>query len=407
MNTTPIDQNLKGRILVVDDEPMNRELLHDLLEVNGYAVIEAEDGNDALTKVISQSCDVVLLDVKMPRMDGLEACRRLKSDLSTAHIPVLMVTALTDRDQRDVGIEAGANDYLTKPIDRKDVLLRVRNAVYAKRLHDKVQQDLTKLRELEIMQDNLTHMIVHDMRAPLMAVSWSYELILKEKNLRSPKQREFISMGQNCCSELLEMVSSLLDISRMESGEMPLKQTISDLHDIAQKAAASLTSLAKKKKLTIQVSANTAGVNVDRDIMHRVFVNLLGNAIMFSPANSTIQVDIARSGETARATVTDKGCGIPPEYHVKIFKKFGQVDSRKNEQIHSSGLGLAFCKLAVEAHGGNIGIESPSPLIPSLSAASEAASSEGEAGKGSTFWFTIPNADFKRDYGKEHITGTP
>ena len=391
MKTIQIDQNSPGRILVVDDEPKNRELLHDLLEVNGYAVIEAEDGNDALTKVISQNCDVVLLDVKMPRMDGLEACRRLKADISTAHIPVLMVTALTDRDQRDIGIEAGANDYLTKPIDRRDVLLRVRNAVYAKRLYDKVQQDLTKLRELEIMQDNLTHMIVHDMRAPLMAVSWSYELILKEKNLRSPKQREFISMGQNCCSELLEMVSSLLDISRMESGEMPLKQTISDLHDIAQKAAASLTSLAKKKKLTIQVSANTAGVNVDRDIMHRVFVNLLGNAIKFSPANSTIQVDIVCSGETARVTVTDQGFGIPPEYHVKIFKKFGQVDSSKKEhQQHSSGLGLTFCKLAVEAHGGNIGIESPSTLRPFLPVNSEAASSESEAGKGSTFWFTIP-----------------
>jgi len=96
----------------------------------------------------------------MPRMDGLEACRKLKANLATAHIPVLMVTALVDREQRHLGIDAGANDYLTKPIDRQDVLLRVRNAVYTKRLYDTVQQDLTKLRELEILQNNLTHLIM-------------------------------------------------------------------------------------------------------------------------------------------------------------------------------------------------------------------------------------------------------
>lgn len=388
MNPIPAEKNTQGRILVVDDEPKNRELLHDILEVSGFTVIEAADGLEALSKVQSEHCDVVLLDVLMPRMDGLEACKQLKANPETAHIPVLMVSALVDREARNFGVDAGANDYLTKPIDRRDVLLRVRNAVYTKRLFEKVQQDLAKLRELEILQDNLTHMIIHDMRSPLMAVSWSYDLLLKEKQLLTPEQQEYISMGKNCCSELVGMVNSLLDISRMESGLMPLKPTYTDLLDIARTAAESVASLAKKKALAILVNGDETHVTVDRDIMHRVFVNLLGNAIKFAPDASSITVEITTSGKSVHAKVTDQGPGIPPEFHQKIFEKFGQVGSDRPEQHHSSGLGLTFCKLAVEAHGGHIGVESP--VLPPASLPSP-----GELGEvgGSAFWFTIPIYD--------------
>jgi len=389
MKTITSQQPSKGLILVVDDEPRNRELLHDLLAVNGYDVIDAENGIAALKAVDSQEFDVILLDVKMPGLDGLEVCRRLKANQATAPIPVFMVTALTDREQRDLGIEAGANDYLTKPIDRRDVLLRVRNAVYAKRLYDKVQQDLTKLQELEVLQDNLTHMIVHDMRSPLMAISWAYDLIMKEQNLLSETQQEFLTMSQNACCELIEMVNSLLDISRMETGKMPLNRTSCDLLDVARKAAESVAVLVLHKKLIILVDGTAGTVSADRDIMYRTFVNLLGNAIKFSPENSTIRVDVSSSDESVRVMVTDQGCGIPPEYHKKIFDKFGQVSANKDEQHHSSGLGLTFCKLAVEAHGGLIGVESPLTSSPSLTD-SDVAGGRVEVGLGSEFWFTIP-----------------
>jgi two-component system sensor histidine kinase/response regulator len=400
MKSIPPEKNTQGRILVVDDEPKNRELLHDILEVNGYTVIEAGDGLEALNKVQSEQCDVVLLDVLMPRMDGLEACKALKSNPDTAHIPVLMVSALTDREARNLGVDAGANDYLIKPVDRRDVLLRVRNAVYTKRLFEKVQQDLEKLRKLEILQDNLTHMIIHDMRSPLMAVSWSYDLLLKEKALLSPEQQEYISMGKNCCNELMGMVNSLLDISRMESGQMPLKRTDTDLLAVARTAAEAMASLARKKSLTIRTSGHETLVTVDRDIMHRVFVNLLGNAIKFAPEASVIQVVITPTGESVHARVTDQGLGIPPEFHKKIFEKFGQVGSDRPEQQHSSGLGLTFCKLAVEAHGGCIGVESP--VLPPASLALP-----GESAGGSAFWFTIPIHDRSANPGETACPITP
>jgi len=396
MNTIPPDKPLPGRILVVDDEPKNRELLHDLLEVNGYSVVEAEDGLDALAKVESEQCDVILIDVMMPRMDGFEACRKFKANLATAHIPVIMVTSLVEREHRYLGIDAGANDYLTKPIDRRDVLLRVRNAVTAKRLHDKVQQDLTKLQEFEKLQQDLTHMVIHDMGSPLMIISCAYDMILMEKDRLSPLQQEYITMGQNSYRELINIVTALLDISRMESGKMPLNRTSCGLREIAAKAATAMAILSEKKKVSLRVTGDVGRVNVDRDLMYRVFVNLLGNAIKFSPADNEIEIDIVTEVEAVRATVTDQGCGVPPEFRDSIFDKFGQVGTNKEGQKHSWGLGLTFCKLVVEAHGGLIGVESPSLKHPHAPGVTDAARC---AGKGSTFWVTLPKGERERETG--------
>lgn len=131
----------KGFVLVVDDEEQNRSLLRDLLEARGYEVAEAENGAQALEKIAQHPPDAILLDLMMPQMDGFEVCRRLKNDLKTARIPILMVTALTERKERMMGIAAGANDFLSKPIDAQDVILRVRNAVYTTQLYDQLQTE--------------------------------------------------------------------------------------------------------------------------------------------------------------------------------------------------------------------------------------------------------------------------
>jgi class 3 adenylate cyclase/CheY-like chemotaxis protein len=128
-----------GYVLVVDDEEHNRTLLRDPLEARGYEIAEAENGMMALEKIAARLPDVILLDVMMPQMDGFEVCRRLKTDSKTAHIPILMVTALSERKERLMGIAAGANDFLNKPVDIQDVALRVGNAVYTKHLHDQLQ----------------------------------------------------------------------------------------------------------------------------------------------------------------------------------------------------------------------------------------------------------------------------
>jgi class 3 adenylate cyclase len=137
-----------GYVLVVDDEEQNRSLLRDPLEARGYEIAEAENGLQALEKIAARPPDVILLDLMMPKMDGFEVCRRLKKDSKTAHIPILIVTALSERKERLMGIEAGANDFLNKPIDIQDVILRVGNAAYAKHLHDQLQAEQKKSENL-------------------------------------------------------------------------------------------------------------------------------------------------------------------------------------------------------------------------------------------------------------------
>ena len=363
-----------GRVLVVDDEEKNRRLFRDILEAHGHEVKLAEDGEAALTMAFAESPDAVLLDVMLPGMDGFEVCERLRADTRTGHVPILMVTALQDRASMLTGIRAGANDFLTKPIDPEELRLRVRNAVYAKHLYDKVQDDRVRLEALGTLRDNLTDMIVHDMRSPLLVVSTSFDILSGGADRFSPDERRFHALGEHACREVVDMVNSLLDVSRLEAGEMPLERAQCDIVAIATQAMESVAGLASQKGLTIDLVGDSATVVVDRDILRRAVVNLLGNAIAFSPEGASIAIGIAETDATVRLTVADRGPGIAPEHHNRIFEKFGQVGSRPGGLRPSSGLGLTFCKLAVEAHGGKIGLES-------------------HVGGGSTFWIELPRLE--------------
>lgn len=160
--SSPLPTDQTGNVLVVDDEEKNRELLQDLLEANGYSVTTACDGVEALEKINGQErIDTILLDIMMPKMDGFEVCQKIKSSPETAHIPVLLVTSLTEREDRLKGIEAGANDFISKPIDTKDVLLRTHNAVYTAQLFQEVQREYERISRLEAAEKKLLEQTLH------------------------------------------------------------------------------------------------------------------------------------------------------------------------------------------------------------------------------------------------------
>lgn len=367
---SPIEHT--GHVLVVDDEVTNRELLSDVLKARGYRVTEAGDGEQALRIVTKSSPDVVLLDVMMPGMDGFEVCRTLKNEPKTAAIPILLVTSLTGRSERLQGIEAGANDFITKPIDVQDVVLRVRNAAYTKHLFDRLQENYEQLQKLEALKDNLIHMIIHDMKSPLGVMVGNMELLQMDVGNRlSKEETNYIKMTIRMGWSLNEMIVSLLDVSRLEAGEMPLKLSPSDLSAMAGEAMETLKVTADQRRLTMSRTYEPVTVSCDRDLIRRVITNLVGNAIKFTPEKGEIRVVIESLEAHVKVSVIDSGSGIPREYHEKIFEKFGQIEARQENRKYSTGLGLTFCKLAVEAHGGEIGIDS-------------------EVGRGSTFWFLLP-----------------
>ena len=359
--------------MVVDDEAHNRELLHDLLEAQGHTVTEAENSDAAMAMVAQTAPHAVLLDVMMPGTNGFEVCRRLKADPATAAIPVLLVTALREREDRLQGIEAGANDFLTKPIDTREVVLRTRNAIYTKQLYDQVQETLKQLQNAERLRDNLTHMIVHDMRSLLTSIYGNLQLLdLGDGKNEAGSDQQSIAGALTSSRTLIEMVSSLLDVSRLEAGQMPLRRENCALLQVTQAAVNLLGGLLHKTPVVFATPNPVAPVSCDKGLIQRVVSNLVTNAANYSPAGCPITLTLQQLAGQVKVSVSDQGQGISPEYHTKIFEKFGQVENGRQGKAYSSGLGLTFCKLAVEAHGGQIGLDSA-------------------VGKGSTFWFTLPN----------------
>jgi two-component system, sensor histidine kinase and response regulator len=350
-----------GRVLVVDDHPQNVELLE------AYLIPEGYDGIEALERVEEGAPDIVLLDVMMPRMDGYEVCQKMKEDESTRFIPIVMVTALKELEDKIKSIEAGADDFLTKPIVKIELLTRIRSLIRVKRLHDDLEKSYKELKDLEKTKENLTQMIIHDLKNPLTGIKANLEIVgMEELN----DTQECLEAAQRSSDLLYNMIQDLLDISKLEEEKLNLileSVTMPDLADAARSEVEAPAN-AEDKEIKLDIPEGLPAINMDRQLIYRVISNLLLNAIKHTGRGGVITLRAGIQGDVIQIDVADTGHGIPQDYLEAIFEKFGQVESRSRT---GTGLGLTFCKMAVEAHGGKIWVESV----------------EGE---GSTFSFTLP-----------------
>lgn len=255
----------------------------------------------------------------------------------------------------------------------------VDSAVAIRQKNRQLREAYHKLEESERLKKDLTDMIVHDMREPLNAVMGSIETLAEMTGSRLvPQESEVLNMAVSSGQSLLQMINDLLDISKLEERSLALRKSPTEIAELIERAANQVRILARRRgqKLDVQIAPDIPEVPVDRDRMMRVLVNLLGNAVRHTPRGGRISVggDWDAAAKMIRITVSDTGEGIPKEYHAKIFDKFVQVESQQTRKRFSTGLGLTFCKLMTEAHGGSICVES-------------------EPGAGSTFTFTIPVSD--------------
>ena len=365
--------NGASTILVVDDTHSSLKLLTDILRAAGYLVRPADSGELALASAAENPPDLILLDISMPEMDGFEVCRRLKSQERLRDIPVIFISALSETTDKVKAFAAGGVDFVTKPFQAAEVEARARTHLELRRQARLLQENYEALRRLEELRDNLVHMIVHDMRSPLMAMSGCFELLQKELAAAGAGPRRLVQRGLNAAAELTAMCDDLLDVSRLEAGQMPVHREPCDLLSLLSDAMVETKLPADSRGVAVRIAGQPVHASVDRGLIYRVIGNLLLNAIKHSPEKSVIKAGIRTVGGSVRVEVSDMGSGIPPEYHEKIFEKFCQLQARKEGHKHSTGLGLTFCKLAVQAHGGEIGVES-------------------RVGEGSTFWFTLPPA---------------
>ena len=359
-----------GSVLVIDDEERNVELIEAMLATDDYQIRKALSGREALQIVERWSPDVILLDVMMPEMDGFEVCRRLKLNPQTRAIPILMVTALNKKEHRVRAMEAGADDFLNKPVDRTELLVRVRSLLRIKRYHDELLGSLEeiasqnqRLRELEKAKERLTYMIIHDLNNPLMAIMGNLELILLDPDDLTAGHKDTLTGCTGYCRDLKAMIDELLMIHQMENGKLALQKKRVDVTQLIDDLLGQFAARADTGgiRLSFEKPDCLPEIAIDGRLMKRVLANLIDNALRHTPSGGAVCVEVGfKSREKLLAlNVRDDGSGLLPQDCKHIFDLYKQVDNQNNGTKNGAGgLGLAFCKMAVEAHNGKIRAES-------------------------------------------------
>jgi len=376
------EQQQPPLILVADDVPANVELLIDQLQTLGYRMVTATDGPSALTACVEHRPDLCILDVAMPagdlgvddRSTGFEVCRRIKRDARTSRIPVIFVTALNDTTDRVKAIEAGGDDFLTKPHNRLVLGARVRSLLRLKGATDALEESFRKLRELEKVRDDLMKMIVHDLKTPLTSVLATLEMVGDgDFGPVTLEQKHALDDAERKAEELLALIGDLLEVAKVEETGMSLTPTlISPAALVAELMHEwNVRFLQEGALVSSYVQEDTPTFSADLTLLKRVFANLIQNALTHSGRAIELKISARNSDGDVLFCVEDNGPGIPSEFHDVIFQKFGRVKTVNVPRVRSSGLGLAFCKLVVDAHRGRIWVRS-------------------EPGKGSAFYIQLP-----------------
>ena len=364
----------QATIMVIDDEPDNLNVLEAMLTQGGYRVSVFPRGDLALTAAQDKPPDLVLLDIRMPDMDGYEVCRRFKAVDKLCAIPILFASALSAVEDIAAGFAHGAVDYIAKPCRKPEVLARVRTHLALRDAYVKLDREHAQLTLLEHHRDTLTHMLVHDMRSPLQAIGGHLGMIAAcGITQQDPDIHGNLQAALDGTAVLSQMVSTMIDLSRMEFAGIPLHCVELPLQDIFRAARARVHNPNNTQRIVERIAPDCPRLRCDFELGTRILANLLANAFKHSPTACEIVLGADPDPGGVRITVADQGPGIPEHFHDTIFEKYAVVAGTPEIHSSSTGLGLAFCKHAVEAHGGSIGVNSL-------------------AGQGSTFWFTLPAA---------------
>jgi signal transduction histidine kinase len=356
-------------ILVVDDNEANRALAQNTLEDEGYRVVLANGGAEGVAAFAKERPDCVLLDVRMPGVDGFAACEQIRALPHGAETPILFLTALRDVDTFDRALRAGGDDFLTKPVRPTELVVRVQTALKLRRMsaelrehYDLLKQQRDALLRLQLQKERLTAFLVHDLKNPVSSMDLHAQLLLREKGLPD-SARESATRIRVEARQLNRMILNLLDLSKADEGKLSPKLADVPLRGLVDEIVAELDVNAASRKVTLRVALSVERLRVDEDLFRRVVTNLVENAVRYAPDGSVVTIGATEHGEAAEIRVADAGKGIPPEMRERVFDAFMQVDAATERVVTRSGrgLGLTFCKLAIEAHGGRIWVEDAAP----------------------------------------------
>jgi two-component system sensor histidine kinase/response regulator len=391
----PEDTPEAETILVVDDNPTNLSVLFDLLSHAGFKVLVAGDGESAIAQVQYVQPNLLLLDVMMPGIDGFETCRQLKQNKLTQNIPVIFMTALSEISDKVKGFSVGAVDYITKPIDREEVLARIKTHLTVQNLQKTLQtQNLALQNEIderiavESALRMFLHAVSHDLRNPVTAMLMVLRHLLRRGHAEDPANDlgEYVSLEESTpvpksilekmeqsTERQLNLINSLLESHVNDVKGIVLHQEPRSLGQLVEGAISDLEPLIAENRAEIDnsIASDLPLVSVDSTQLCRVWHNLISNALKHNPPNLHLKLDASPVPPMMLCSVADDGVGMTPEQSDRLFNLYAQ--GQRSPQSLGLGLGLYLCRQIITAHGGAIGVES-------------------QPNAGSKFWFTIPIA---------------
>ncbi len=372
----------KPIVLGVDDEEGVRTLLERILTEAGYDVVAVANGQEALDKVSQLQVRVVLSDIMMPGISGIEVLRKLTAD--RPDICVIMATAVADTQTAVDAMKLGAYDYISKPFNRDDLVMRVRRAIEKLELEEKIKESAVELevalREAQAANQSKGEFLAsmsHELRTPLTAILGLTEVLQEEYFGKvNDKQKEYLKDIHESGQHLLSLINDILDLAKIEVGKIELERGPVVVKELLENSLVMIREKANKHsiKLEIDLAPEIEGLNIQADgrKLKQIIFNLLSNASKFTPDGGHIQLSAKCEGGKMVVAVTDNGIGIPPEKQENVFDEFYQVESALKDKTPGTGLGLPLSRKMVKMHGGELWCES-----------------EGE-GKGSRFVFTLP-----------------
>jgi len=351
-------------ILLVDDQPKNLHLLEAMLEPLGYRLLRAQEGKTAIELFDTEAPDLVLLDLMMPAVDGFAVLADIRRHERASHVPVILVTAQNERAHRLRGLEAGADDFIEKPIDRPILLARVRTLLQLKESRDALQTSHDVLEErnhllerLRREQREFTQFIVHDLKNPLAVVDANLQLAQERLSEgRSDQLGDVLLEAGAAAIRMRAMVEDLLVIARLEDADFPIRQEVVSVADFLRPIVASYSKKAPSRSISLLASPDVSlFVWADPLLLRRVLENILDNSLRYTPEAGRIGIE-ARAGRGVEIHVANTGTPIPAADRERIFEKFARGRD-ESPVFGNAGLGLYFCKRAIEAQGGHISLQ--------------------------------------------------
>ena len=348
------------KVLIVDDVVSNVLLLKILLQQEKYQICTANGGKMCIEQAKSEKPDLILLDVMMPDINGFDTATILKKDPETKHIPIIFLTALNSPNDLIRGFQVGANDFLTKPFNKEELVVRVYHQIKLVAAYRIIEEQNRNLRATIKNRDKMYSVIAHDLRSPMASIRMVLNLLVNavSKDSLGPELFELLDKANKESEVCHDLLDNLLKWTKSQTGALNVVLQDFDLNDVVPGVIDIFEMIALTKKITLQYKGTDTPlvVRADNDMLKTVVRNFMSNAIKFSPEGASIDITMTSDADFAKISVRDHGVGIAPDRIDSIFSKGETTYGTGGEE--GSGLGLQLCADFARKIGGDVLVES-------------------------------------------------